>query len=75
LEDESSSEDFSGADDEEDSPCDLDEIEYGKYQLRLLCKVTEEGKYPGMSLCNYESLNKNGDQLIKYNYLSDEVRG
>jgi hypothetical protein len=28
-----------------------------------------------MSLCNYESLNKNGDQLIKYNYLSDEVRG
>jgi hypothetical protein len=57
LEDESSSEDFSGADDEEDSPCDLDEIEYGKYQLRLLCKVTEEGKYPGMSLCNYESLN------------------
>ena len=69
MEDESSSEDFSGADDEEDSPCDLDEIEYGEYQLRLLCKVTEEG------LCNYESLNKNGDQLIKYNSLSDEVRG
>jgi hypothetical protein len=75
LEDESSSEDFSSADDEEDSPCDLDEIEYGNYQLRLLCKVMEEGKYPGMSLGNYESLNKNVDQLIKYNSLSDEVRG
>jgi len=68
------SEDDSNADDDEDPPCDLDEIEYGKYQLRLLCKVMEEGIYPGMSLGNYESLNKNGDQLIKYSSLSDEVR-
>jgi hypothetical protein len=68
------SEDDSDSDDDEDCPYDRDEAEYGKYQLRLLCKVMEEGEYPGMSLGNYDSLNINGNQLIKYEDLSYETR-
>ncbi|KAL3816355.1 hypothetical protein ACHAXA_000433 [Cyclostephanos tholiformis] len=59
---------------EEDSPADLDEIEYEKYQLRLLCRVMEEGGYPGLCIGNYESLNEYGNRLIKYSFLSDETR-
>ena len=74
LEDESSNEDDSNVDDDEDPPCDLDELEYRKYQLRLLCKVMEEGKYPGVSLGNYDSLNENGNQLLKHANLDYEAR-
>ena len=38
------SEDDSNSDDDEGCPCDLEDAKYGKYQLRLLCKVIEEGK-------------------------------
>jgi hypothetical protein len=63
-EDESSSEDDSDADDGEVCPYDLDELEYGKYQLRLLCKVMEEGKYPGVPLGNYESLTRSSSTVL-----------
>ena len=74
LKDESSNEDDSNVDDDEDPPCDLDELEYGKYQLRLLCKVMEEGKYPVVSLGNYDSLSENGNQLFKHANLDYEAR-
>ena len=68
------SEDDSNSDDDEGCPCDLEDAKYGKYQLQLLCKVIEEGKYPYMSLGNYDSLNINGNQLIKYGDLTYETR-
>jgi hypothetical protein len=76
---ESSSEDDSEDDSDSDDdkgcvPCYLDMLEYGKHHLRLLCKVMEEGKYPGISLGNYKSLNQNGYQLLKQNDFADEAR-
>jgi hypothetical protein len=56
------------------SPSALDEIEYEKYQLRLLCRVMEEGKYPGICLGDYNSLNEHGNSIIKYGDLSTETR-
>ena len=34
----------------------------------------EEGKYPGVSLGNYDSLNENGNQLLKHANLDYEAR-
>ena len=51
-------------------PGDLDEVGYNMYMLRLLSKVMEEGKYPGISLGSYMSLTKHGLRLQRYSEAS-----
>ncbi|KAG7372597.1 flavin-containing monooxygenase [Nitzschia inconspicua] len=50
------------------------EAQYEKYQYRLLAKIMEEGKYPGVSIGTYERLNENGKALYKFDCHSYETR-
>jgi Flavin-binding monooxygenase-like len=50
------------------------EIHYDKYQLRLLAKIMEEGKYPGASLGDYEKLNDNGKAIYNFGNFSYQAR-
>jgi cation diffusion facilitator CzcD-associated flavoprotein CzcO len=75
---ESSSDDDSDSSDEDedenDTPSGRDYYEYEKYGLRLLCRVMQEGKYPGVSLGTYEKLNKMGNRLVEFMDTSYEMR-
>ncbi|KAG7343437.1 monooxygenase FAD-binding protein [Nitzschia inconspicua] len=50
------------------------EVQYEKYQYRLLAKVMEEGTYPGVSIGTYDRLNENGKALYKFDCHSYETR-
>jgi len=55
-------------------PGDQAESDYTEYHLRLLAKVMEEGKYPGLSLGTYEELNENGKAIIEFGMCSYRMR-
>lgn len=68
------SEDDDDDDDASEDPYELDLGEYEAYVVRLLCKIMEEGKYPGLSLGTYKKLNKNGHRLLEFMDTSYEMR-
>ena len=65
--------DDDGSEESED-PYERDIGEYEAYVVRLMCKIMEEGKYPGLSLGTYKKLNKNGHRLLEFMDTSYEMR-